>query len=190
MGHSVSSDASPWPCVRRTARSMWASFGVSCVGPSNRGLSVRQRCMLLNHSVRPVLNFRNSRWPFTKALADYQNRLQRQMLANFISVERLPDEEPASYSRRRHRCISSLARQQGTWGAEHATRIVHWAEHLERPRNKSSLAAILYSWRGPTWLQQRREESGIMRPQTRASPGFLPKRWGESVNDARQHSEL
>ena len=87
------------------------------------------------------------------------------------------------------RIVGNLARQQGTWGEEHAKRVVAWAEHLERPHNNFSPAAQLLSWHGPQWLQQRRLESGTMRPMTRVLPGYLPKRWDESVDDAENCSK-
>ena len=83
------------------------------------------------------------------------------------------------------RIIGQFARQQGAWGAEHAERVVDWAEHLERPRNEASSAARLFLWRGPLWLQMRRLESGVNRPMTRTTPGFLPKRWDEGIEEAR-----
>ena len=168
---------------------MWSAFWGNCVGPCTRGLGVDQRCRLLDRSVRPVLHFRNTRWPFTKTLADHQNRTQRHMLAHFVRVERLPCEELPNYNRRRMRTIGNLALQRGIWGNEHAKRVVAWADHLERAQNASSLAAQLFLWRDQLWLQQRRIDSGVMRPMTRALSGFLPKRWDESIQDARCFSE-
>ena len=188
LGHLVSSDASPWPCWRLTETAMWRAFWGNCVGPCTHGLCVRERCKLLDRSVRPVLQFRNTRWPFTQSIANQQNRVQRQMLSHFIKIERVPCEEVGNYNRRRMRAIGVLARQHGTWGSDHAKRVVEWAEHLERPRNQDSLASMLYAWRGPAWLHNRRIESGVMRPATRALPGYLPKRWDEAIEDARGFS--
>ena len=116
---------------------------------------------------------------------EQQNRIQRQMLAHFVQVERFPCEEIQSYNRRRMRIIGNLSRQRGAWGQDHAKRVVEWAAHLERPSNESSLASMLFMWRGPAWLQSRRLDSGVMRPYTRALPGYLPKRWDEAIPDAR-----
>ena len=191
LGHLVSSDASPWPCWRATEKSMWAAFWANCVGSCTRGLDFADRCKLLNRCVRPVLFFRNTRWPFTRTLADSQNRVQRQMLGYFFKVERMPCEDDAHYNRRRMRQISYLARQYGTWGHAHAQRVVDWAEHLKRPHNSASPAAQLYAWRGPHWLHARRLDpdvgSGMHRPGTRSSPGPVVRRWDESVPDAREY---
>ena len=138
--------------------------------------------------MRPVLQFRNTRWPSTQSIAYQQDRVKRQMLSHFVKIERLPCEEVGNYNPRRMRAIGPLARQHGTWGSDHAKRVVEWAEHLERPRNQCSLASMLYVWRGPAWLENRRIESGAMRPATRALPGYLPKRWDEAIEDAKVFS--
>ena len=109
------------------------------------------------------------------------------MLARFVKIERHPCEELANYCRRKMRCVSNLARHQGLWGTEHAKRVIAWADHLERPQNHTSLASQLFLWHDAEWLQRRRVESGVMRPATRASPGYLPKRWDESLQDARAY---
>ena len=121
LGHLVSSDASPWPCWHRTEKAMWAAFWSNCVGPCTRGLTVQERCRLLNSSVRPVLYFRNTRWPFTETLADQENRTQRLMLARSVQTDRMPCEELADYRRRKMRVVGNLARHQGLWGIDHAT---------------------------------------------------------------------
>ena len=99
----------------------------------------------------------------------------------------MPGEELEFFCRRKMRIVGNLARHQGLWGTEHAKRVIAWSEHLERPQNKNSLASQLYLWHGPDWLQNRRVESGVMRPATRALPGFLPKRWDEALQDAHSY---
>ena len=97
----------------------------------------------------------------------------------------MPQEELSNFHRRRMRIVGNLARQQGLWGTDHARRVVSWAEHLQRPHNSSSLAAHFFQWHGPEWLQQRRIDSGVMRPLTRAMAGYMPKRRDEAIADAR-----
>ena len=185
LGHVVSADASIWPCWRKTHKAMWAAFWGNCVGPRTNGLTVSQRCALMDRSVAPVLRFRNTRWPWTKTLADTQNRTQRQMLAQFVRTERWPLEDSVNYSRRRMRSIATLARMHGAWGLEHAERVVNWSDHLQRERNQLSLAAQLYAWRGAAWLQERRVESSSGRPGTRQYSGYAQRRWDEAVEDAK-----
>ena len=110
------------------------------------------------------------------------------MLAFFVHVERWPEEEAANFNRRRMRAIATLARQQGTWGMDHARRCVSWAEHVQRDRNNRSLVAQLYKWRDAQWLQTRRldgDTGGTNRPGTRRFSGHVAPRWDECVDNAR-----
>ena len=188
LGHLVAADCSPWPCWHRTRNAMWASYWRNCVGPESRPLSLNDRCKLMDRSVRPVLFFRNTRWPFTQQLAEEQNRLQRRMLSRFIQLERWSTEDEDSYYRRRMRFVAGIARERGAWGCEHAKRVVDWANHLSRPRNSSSLATMLFLWRDEGWLQQRRLDpliGGSQRPGTRLGSGPVHRRWDEAVASAR-----
>jgi hypothetical protein len=189
LGHLISYDSSPWPCWRRTEKRMWGAFWKNCVGQQTRGLSVQQRCKMMNRCVRPVLFFRNTRWPFTISLADAQRKLQRKMLVQFLQVERWPEEPLDTYSQRRFRAAATLAKQHGDWGVEHAKRVCTWSDHLERARNHSSLASLLYRWHNAQWLEERRlnpDVGGPLRPGTRSQSGFVCARWDESVAKARQ----
>ena len=113
LGHLISADTSPWPCFRRTERQLWAAFWKNCVGKKAAGLSVHERCRLMNRAVKPVLFFRNTRWAWTATLAQEQDRIQRRMLAQFTNLERLPLQTPAQYNRLHMRTVSDLAREQG-----------------------------------------------------------------------------
>ena len=92
LGHLLSCDASPWPCWRRTEKAMWAAFWSNCVGPKVSTLGLRDRCRLLDRSAKPILFFRNTRWPWTRTLADAQSRTMRRMLSYFIHIEHLSGE--------------------------------------------------------------------------------------------------
>ena len=167
---------------------MWRAFRRNCVAKL-ADLSVAQRHKLLDRSVKPILNFRNSRWPWTQSLADAQSKVQRRMLSYFVNVPRLPSETIESFHRKRMRRVAELQRCYGDWGTEHANRVLDWAEHLRRDRNSASIAAALFKWRDHEWLQSRRQDdsigTGVGRPGTRAAPGPVPKRWDEALIEAR-----
>ena len=167
---------------------MWGACWKNCVGPKVSSLALRDRCRLLERSVKPVLSFRNTRWPWTKALADAQNRTLRRMLSYFIHIQRLPDEPLDRFHRRRMRKVSDTAKHYGEWGVEHARRVLAWADHLKRSRNKKSLASELFCWHDQHWLHARRLNpdvgSGVLRPGTRAAPGPVVKRWDEALAGA------
>ena len=158
---------------------MWSAYWKNCVGPRTRGLSVRDHCKLLNRCVKPILQFRNTRWPYTQALADEQDRTQRRMLSYFCKLERFPGEDDDAYFRRRMRTVATTARIHGVWGLDHAQRVVAWADHLKRCRNSCSLASRLFSWHDQSWLQVRRLDpliGGAARPGTRSSSGPVHRR--------------
>ena len=188
LGHLVNANCSPWPCLRRTEKKMWAAYWGNCVGKQARTLSLHQKCRMINRCVQPILDFRNTRWPWTSGIADAQDKLQRRMLSQFLVLERWPCETLEAFCRRRMRAAASLAHQQGDWGTRHAIRVCNWSDHLERPRNHQSLAAMLYNWHGASWLEERRlnpDIGGVLRPGTRTSSGFLHARWDEAVIKAR-----
>ena len=167
---------------------MLAAFGANCVGQQTRGLTIQQRCRMLDRCVLPILAFRNTRWPWTESLADAQNKLQRRMVSQFLSVERWPCEPLEVFHRRRLRAAATLAKQQGDWGTLHARRVTEWAAHLGRPRNHESLASMFFRWHGADWLEGRRRDpdvGGPSRPGTRIASGFLCARWDESVKKAK-----
>ena len=169
---------------------MWASFWKNCAGQVARGLSVHQQCKLLNRCVRPVLYFRNTRWPWTLSLAESQSKVQRKMLLQFIRIERKPEEPLETFHRRRLKTAAELAKQHEDWGIAHEKCICAWVDHLQRPLNSTSPAAQLFSWRPASWLQSRRDDprtGGHARPGTRACSGPVPARWDESHIKAKAH---
>ena len=126
---------------------------------------------MLDHCVQLLLDFRNTRWLWTAAISEAQDRLQTRMLVQFLSVERWPCETLETYCRRRMSAATDLAKQPGNLGTRHATRVCSWAERLERPRNHQSLASLLFRWHDAAWLEERRLDpavGGSMRPGTRA----------------------
>ena len=138
---------------------------------------------MLNRVVKPILQFRNTRWAWTLAIKDTQDTIQRKMLSSFLKLERLPTEALDVFNRRRLRAVSDLAKQHELWGVDHARRVVAWASHLNRPRNGLSLAAILFKHHDASWIEDRRQSSrgGFLRPGTRVASGPTFARWDESV---------
>ena len=92
----------------------------------------------------------------------------------------------------RARLVSTIARQRGLWGLEHANRVLLWAEHLRRPRNSASLASTLFAFRDAQWLEKCRtnpDMGGYRRPGTRQEAGPVCRRWDEALDDARAYAE-
>ena len=86
------------------------------------------------------------------------------------------------------RTVANVVHQQGNWGSQHAIRMCTWAEHLKRPRNSESLAALLYKHKDAKWLENRRldpDTGGPNRPGTRSHSGFFHSRWDEALVKAK-----
>ena len=123
------------------------------------------------------------------AFSGRPSRTQKRMLAQFVQVERLPEEPLDVFLRHRARKVAQVARVEGDWGRQHARRVLAFAEHMSRPRNASSLASILFKWHDAAWLQAKRHEGagGSNRPGVRLFSGHVQRCWDEALLDARLH---
>ena len=153
-------------------------------------LGRRSNLQLLNRSVMPVFDYRNTRWPPHAQLELEIDRLQRKMIAGIIRPRMLADDTPAEFVRRRNRIAAVAAREAGLWSMRHCTRVLDWRAHLERPLNKASWAAILLHYRGFQWLMQQRlqHSGGVLggRTGTRAASGNVATRWHDGVRIAEE----
>eukprot|EP00928_Gymnodinium_smaydae_P040856 TRINITY_DN27677_c0_g1_i1.p1 TRINITY_DN27677_c0_g1~~TRINITY_DN27677_c0_g1_i1.p1 ORF type:complete len:137 (-),score=10.87 TRINITY_DN27677_c0_g1_i1:84-494(-) len=90
------------------------------------------------------------------------------------------------------------SRQHGLWSKAWASQITSWDEHIGRAHTSwSRVQASLVSWRGADWIMQQRLFSisranfgsvsglGATRTDTRAAPGFVPKRWVDALTVAK-----
>ena len=183
LGHYLQHDGSTVSCFQHCVNSMWRAFFQNCAGRAASKLSVRSRCRLLNKAVLPILRFHCTRWPFSITRAAELDRIQRRMLSIILGCRPLPDEPIETFVRRRGREAGNFQRNIGCWSIIWASAVVKWSQHLRRRRNDRTWAAMLACVMDPDILLQRRSDfSG--RPRTRASPGFIFKRWWEAVRDA------
>ena len=108
--------------------------------------------------------------------------IQRRMLGIMMNLRPDHGESVDTYVRRRGTQTSALQGKMGRWSDLWPKSVLGWSEHLERPRNADTWAAMVSSIRPPTELEQRRWELGKV--QTRRSSGWIRKRWFEAVRDA------
>ena len=114
--------------------------------------------------------------------------LQRKVVLG-IQQTRMESGEPLErFLRRRRRVAAAFCQQHGLWSERHCQRILRWRDHLERPRNGHSWAAILLHHRGLDWLMEQRSlhQGGIFagRTGTRVAAGFVATRWHDGVRYA------
>ena len=101
----------------------------------------------------------------------------------------MPHEPLDVFIRHRALKIAHVVKSEWDWGLQHAHRVVAFAEHLRRPLDASSLAALLFKWHDAEWLKARRHEGvgGSNRPGVRLFSGHVQRRWDEALLDARFH---
>lgn len=189
LGHILENNGSTSMCWRNTRRSMWKAFFAN----SRKCLRPKFGLQLLQRAVLPCLDFRNTRWPAHSALSLNMDRVQRQMVASILRPQMLSGESPEVFVRRRNRVSAAEARRMGSWSLRHCKRVLSWRDHLLRPANSRSWAALLYQFRGFEWLLQRRSQNsgGLLagRTGTRIASGNVSTRWHDGIIFAEQHLE-
>ena len=160
LGHCLAYDGRIRPCWQATRSAMWTAFWANSGHSSSRCLSNTERAMLVQRAVRPLLDFRCSRWPFQKEIAKEIDRTQRKMMAVAVRTPRWPGEPDNEYARRRATIAGAACRSAGLWSQRWAHRVLAWAEHLQRPRNGATWAAVTYAYRDQAWRARRRAELG------------------------------
>ena len=145
------------------------------------------RTNLLNRSVRPLLDYRSSRWPPQTQIGLEVDVLQRKLIATAVRLPRRENEPTDCYFRRRGRNAAALARISGTWPKRWFGRATRWDEHLRRARNAESWTARLLGFHDSTWLQTQRRlfsSASVLagRTFTRAFPGYVAPRWEQGID--------
>ena len=167
-------------------KAFWANTEVATA----KGLTDNQRLMLINRAVRPMLDYRCSRWPPQIQIAKEIDAYQRRLVASAARLPRRPGESLDVFCRRRASFAAAVCRKGGTWSKRWFQRALDWDDHLRRRRNGNSWAAKLLDYRGAPWLASRRLEqhsslSSAGRTGTRLHSGCVFQRWHDGVTLAR-----
>jgi hypothetical protein len=113
LGHILDDNGYTASCWRATSRAMWRAFFANSGAATAAKLSVKDKMSLLQRSVVPALQHRNTRWPPNGKTSADIDRLQRKMVASIQRVTRAPGEAPAEYIRRRNRAATFEIRKIG-----------------------------------------------------------------------------
>ena len=192
LGHLIQENGSVRACWNNARRSMWRAFWANSASREARNLSFSAKWDLMGRSVTPQLNFRCSRWPPQKQIADELDTLQQKMSTILVRVPRSPGEDAASFVRRRGRIVRKHCKEKGLWSVRWFQRAVAWDNHLARPGSSRCWSARLRNYHGRDWLMQRRlsftPSTGSTlagRTCTRAFPGKVFMRWHDGIELAR-----
>ena len=156
LGSVITDDGSPWVDFMDFHRSAWRTFFANCCRPSVKRRPLRERLRLLDRAVRPLLDFKCSRWPWSTNLAKAEDAMQKRMIGITLDVRRMGHESVEGYVSRRGRLAATHARDSGWWSERHRLRVRSWRDHLERSRNAEYPAARVYKYKNHAWLCQRR----------------------------------
>ena len=188
LGHVLQDNGDSRACWTQTKRNMWRAFFGNCSARASEHLGVDRRYMLLQRSVVPLFDYRNTRWPPHNQLGKEIDQVQRKMVAAITRVPSVPDDSPERYVRRRNSVVKAVCEEMGWWSARHCKRVVAWRDHLQRPANSWSWPAVLYEFRGSDFLARLRaaHSSNVFggRTGTRVAPGHVATRWHDSVRFA------
>eukprot|EP00928_Gymnodinium_smaydae_P097313 TRINITY_DN8785_c0_g1_i1.p1 TRINITY_DN8785_c0_g1~~TRINITY_DN8785_c0_g1_i1.p1 ORF type:complete len:168 (+),score=13.94 TRINITY_DN8785_c0_g1_i1:38-541(+) len=138
------------------------------------------------------------RIPFSTNQAKILDRFQRKLCAYLLPLQVDGFADVGAAKRARYRKAGVFCREAGLWSHAWAKRVVDWQQHVARAHSQwAKLQAALVSWHGADWIKKRRALTlsgrnysetlnfGATRTDTRATSGFVAKRWTESVIDAK-----
>ena len=187
LGSRIQSDGGIDTCFDEALGKAWRAFFANCAGANVDRFALSYKMTLIQRSVVPVLRFKWSRWPFTISRARQLDAMQRRMYSIVMRLRPEAGQTAQSFVRWRGRKAADLQRRQGAWSKSWAHAVLSWASHLERDRNSTTWAAMVSSIRSPQELAERRAAFGS--PFTRSAPGFICRRWFESLSVADEWSK-
>ena len=122
-------------------------------------------------------------WPFRKDHASRLDSIQKQMLTIISGLKLTEGESVEEFMWNRGRNVAAAQKDMGKWSVRWATALLSWDAHLSRERNFHSWASMLKTVMPLAELDDRRIHNHG-RPCTRAYPGFIQRRWFESLGIA------
>ena len=183
LGHILQSDGGVDQDFDATISQMWKSYFANCASWVGKHFPWGVRIKLIKRAVEPILRFHCPRWPYGVDIARQLDALQRRMYTIALQLPMLDTEEIDDFVRRRGRTVAALQREHGCWSNLWVRLLRSWRDHLGRPANRYTWAAIVEGIMTPADLELRRVHSGHRGTGTRALPGFIRKRWYESVEN-------
>lgn len=131
LGHIITPSGSINACFSATMKAAWRQFWANIGRPTFKAFTVRLRLKRLESLVFSVINFCESRWPFSLTKAKSLDRVQRKMVGIIVNISVHPEESRESFWRRKNTLISSFIPKHRRWSAIWAKRSVCWHEHVQ-----------------------------------------------------------
>ena len=182
-GYLLSLDGSFRACLENAIGGAWRAFWSNLGYRKSKALPIKLKLRQLERNVAPILLFRASRWPFCLTHAKRVDRVQRRMIKIIMALRKRESESVPQFCLRAATSAARTSRECGLWSVRWSRSVVSWSLHVARNHNLAVWAAPLLDIRSSAELSQRRRDNGG-RPGTRRDPGFIIKRWVDSVPDA------
>ena len=189
LGHLISDDCSVTADWQRTRQNMLASFWVNVAHRSLTSAPLSLKLRQLDRCVRPLLDFRCTRWPPVADQLRQEDALQRKMLCILQRVQPKQDETFEAFCQRRRALSTRLASKRGRWSDRHIKRCAEWREHLQREHNLDSWPAQLLQFNDAQWLgivRAVRKCAARQGTGTRTSAGAPQARWEEALRSTKR----
>lgn len=132
LGYIIQCDGgvrSSWSHCRRV---LWKRFfGISRAAGWSR-LTLDRKVVHIERSLWSVLAFYCGTWPPQRQIATEVDCVQRKMISSAMRLRKLPDENPATYIRRRNREANRLRARVGKWSDRWFQKSMKWDGHVRR----------------------------------------------------------
>jgi len=189
LGHWLQDSGSVRACWTRTRKQMWGAFWANVSAAGSMKLPLPLRLKLLLRAVMPILDFKCSRWPPQRQIANELDSVQRKMVAILLRLTPADGETREQFTRRRGRAARQLCLQGGLWSQRWFRRTLDWDTHVRRERNGFTWSAKLVDYRAADYLAQRRAfHHG--RTASRSQPGYVSRRWHDGIAFARSQKTV
>ena len=121
---------------------MWKRYyGISRAAGWSRP-SLARKCIHIERSLWSILAFYCGTWPPQRQVAREVDGVQRKMIASAMRLQKLPEEHPATYIRRRNRDANRLLAKGGRWSQRWFQKATNWDQHIRRDLKRQLLHVV------------------------------------------------
>ena len=98
--------------------------------PKINSLNFETKLLLFMRAVYSTVNWKFSRWPYQKSVADELDAMQSHMVSILLRIPRSGSEDWVMWARRSRRLARSLIVRIGSWSEAWAQRTISLHEHV------------------------------------------------------------
>ena len=139
----------------------------------------------IGQCIKSIAQGKWARWPLQKSYVEKLNAFQTRLVYCCLERRMYHHESVPQFCRRRKLEAKKIAKEYGLWSDAWARAIGKWHKHILSARNAHTWNKSIFQWRGDSWLQLQRMQSGRCREtKTRYGRHTVHKRWESCLSDA------